>query len=355
MHPTITADAPAVHWMDGFRRGCARVARSRPCSVDRHRSRACSACVRACVRARRPSPRLDRRPVLDRRPRQVRQVTTGQVVRWSGAQVVVGINPITRTIDHYRFRGTALGRGDWVRDIHIYCIPIYPSYTHIPPKRPHDSVPRTSTSRTRALDRGPTSIGDDRWSIDVDVDRSWSSIDGGRRRSIAVVVIGDDAIAAPQLATRRARRRRPPWTSARRRDRGYMTTTTTMTEGGRGRGGRRRGAVRLGAEMDDDDGASARHAAACGGVERRRGRRRWVMTMTRSRKHKIRYALCVCVRACARVVMDEAKDEDDEGFEYSQWGELNGAGDSCMHAFIQFAGWGMCVAYDGCVVRMAGV
>jgi len=79
------------------------------------------------------------------------------------------------------------------------------------------------------------------------------------------------------------------------------------------------------------------------------------MTMTRSRKHKIRYALCVCVRACARVVMDEAKDEDDEGFEYSQWGELNGAGDSCMHAFIQFAGWGMCVAYDGCVVRMAGV
>jgi len=54
-------------------------------------------------------------------------------------------------------------------------------------------------------------------------------------------------------------------------------------------------------------------------------------------------------------VMDEAKDEDDEGFEYSQWGELNCAGDSCMHAFIQFAGWGMCVAYDGCVVRMAGV
>ena len=113
-----------------------------------------------------------------------------------------------------------------------------------------------------------------------------------------------------------------------------MTTTTMMTEGGRRRRRRRRGAVRLGAEMDDDDGASARHAAACGGVERRRGRRRWVMTMTRSRKHKIRYALCVCVRACARVVMDEAKDEDDEGFEYSQWGELNGAGDSCMHAFI---------------------
>ena len=162
----------------------------------------------------------------------------------------MGINPITRTIDHYRFRGTALGRGDWVRDIHIYCIPIYPSYTHIPPKRPHDSVvPRTSTSRTRALDRGPTSIGDDRWSIDVDVDRSWSSIDGGRRRSIAVVVIGDDAIAAPQLATRRARRRRPPWTTtttprSRIYDddddddrRGTTTTTTTRT---RRRSSRRR-------------------------------------------------------------------------------------------------------------------
>ena len=347
---------PSTGWMDFDVDVLALHVRVRARSIvtDRVRVSVVRACVRACTTSF-PTPRPSSL-VLDRRPRQVRQVTTGQVVRCSGAQVVVGINPITRTIDHYRFRGTALGRGDWVRELHIYCIPIYPSYTHIPPKRPHDSVvPRTSTSRTRALDRGPTSIGDDRWSIDVDVDRSWSSIDGGRRRSIAVVVIGDDAIAAPQLATRRARRRRPPWTSARRRDRGYMTTTTTMTEGGRRRRRRRRGAVRLGAEMDDDDGASARHAAACGGVERRRGRRRWVMTMTRSRKHKIRYALCVCVRACARVVMDEAKDEDDEGFEYSQWGELNGAGDSCMHAFIQFAGWGMCVAYDGCVVRMAGV
>ncbi len=191
----VMQDAPnnhrgcAVHWMDGFRCGCARVARSRPCSVDRHRSRAC---VRACVRAQRPSPRLDRRPVLDRRPRQVRgdDWSGGQVVRWSWASIT------SRAPTDPRGAAGPRGRGDWVRDIHIYCIPIYP-YTHIPiyPKNDPTTPYPVRTRRGRA----PSIV----------VPRRSGTI-GGRSMSmsmsIVVVVVVDDTSVMTRSRRRSSRR-----------------------------------------------------------------------------------------------------------------------------------------------------